>query len=192
MMAREVDHRANNLLAVMQGLLHLTKADTVEAYKNALQGRISALARANSLIAEHRWTDVNLTSLVKEEVAAFEEGDRVRIKGDPLSITPAAAQSLGMMIHELCTNSIKIWRSFGRKGRDCHLLVDGRFGKPDARLGGARRTVGDGTGARGHRQHGDCSRGPSAWRRDIPGVEAYSGSGVDSVFAASFFAARRA
>jgi two-component sensor histidine kinase len=106
-MAREVDHRANNLLAVMQGLLHLTKADSVDAYKSALQGRISALARANSLIAEHRWTDVNLTSLVKEEVAAFEEGGRVRIEGDPLSITPAAAQSLGMMIHELCTNSIK-------------------------------------------------------------------------------------
>jgi two-component sensor histidine kinase len=106
-MAREVDHRANNLLAVMQGLLHLTKADSVADYKEALQGRISALARANSLIAEHRWTDVNLASLVKEEVAAFEEEDRVRIAGAPIAITPAAAQSLGMMVHELCTNSIK-------------------------------------------------------------------------------------
>jgi PAS domain S-box-containing protein len=37
-MAREVDHRANNLLAVMQGLLHLTKADSVEAYKSAHAG----------------------------------------------------------------------------------------------------------------------------------------------------------
>jgi PAS domain S-box-containing protein len=115
-MAREVDHRANNLLAVMQGLLHLTKADSVDAYKTALQGRISALARANSLIAEQRWTDVNLTSLVKEEVAAFEEGERVRIKGEPLSITPAAAQSLGMMIHELCTNSIKYGALSADKG----------------------------------------------------------------------------
>jgi two-component sensor histidine kinase len=105
-MAREVDHRANNLLAVMQGLLHLTKADSVADYKEALQGRISALARANSLIAEQRWTDVNFASLVKEEVAAF-EGDKVRISGDPIAVTPAAAQSLGMMVHELCTNSVK-------------------------------------------------------------------------------------
>ena len=105
-MAREVDHRANNLLAVMQGLLHMTKADDVAGYKAALQGRISALARANSLIAESRWTNVDLASLVAEELAAF-DSNRVRIDGQPIAITPAAAQSLGMMVHELSTNAVK-------------------------------------------------------------------------------------
>jgi two-component sensor histidine kinase len=105
-MAREVDHRANNLLAVMQGLLHLTQADSVAGYKQALQGRISALARANSLIAQHRWTNVNLASLVKEELAAF-EGSRVKICGDAISVSPAAAQSFAMMVHELSTNAVK-------------------------------------------------------------------------------------
>lgn len=112
-MAREVDHRANNLLAVMQGLLHMTKADSVAAYKQALQGRISALARANSLIAESRWTNVNLSSLVAEELAAF-DSDRVQIDGESIAITPAAAQGLGMMVHELSTNALK----YGALSRD--------------------------------------------------------------------------
>jgi PAS domain S-box-containing protein len=106
LMAREVDHRANNILAVMQGLLHLTKGETVEDYKEAIGGRFAALARANSLIAERRWTNVNLRSLVEEEMRAFPHGD-VTIEGEPLEISPASAQCLGMMIHELVTNAIK-------------------------------------------------------------------------------------
>ncbi len=50
----------------MQGLLHLTKAETVQDYKAALSGCFAALARANSLIAESRWANVDLRSLVEE------------------------------------------------------------------------------------------------------------------------------
>jgi len=106
LMAREVDHRANNLLTVMQAVLHLTKSDTVEDYKTKIEGRFAALARANSLIANRRWTNVNLRSLVEEELGAFSRR-QVRIEGDPIEITPTSAQSLGMMIHELCTNAVK-------------------------------------------------------------------------------------
>jgi PAS domain S-box-containing protein len=106
LMAREVDHRANNLLAVMQGLLSLTKADSLVEYKAALEGRFAALARANSLIAERRWTNVNLRSLIEEEMRAF-GGDCVHIEGEPLEVSPPAAQCLAMMIHELSTNAVK-------------------------------------------------------------------------------------
>ena len=106
LMAREVDHRANNLLAVMQGLLRLTRAETVEAYKEALEGRFAALARANSLISQRSWTDVDLHSLVEEELRAF-AGSRVAVEGAPIAIHPTTAQSLGMMIHELATNAVK-------------------------------------------------------------------------------------
>jgi PAS domain S-box-containing protein len=106
LMAREIDHRANNLLAVMQGLVRLTKGDTVEAYRTALEGRFAALARANSLIAERRWTNVNLRSLVEEEMGVF-SGGSVTITGEAVDVSPAAAQALGMVIHELCTNALK-------------------------------------------------------------------------------------
>lgn len=106
LMAREVDHRANNLLAVMHGILHLTKGETIEEYKTALEGRFAALARANSLIAEARWTNVNFRSLVEEELRAFSH-DRVQVSGEAFHISPSAAQSLAMLIHELCTNALK-------------------------------------------------------------------------------------
>ena len=106
LMAREVDHRANNLLAVMQGLLRLTRAETVEEYKEALEGRFAALARANSLISERCWTNVDLRSLVDEELRAF-AGSRIAVEGEPIGIRPTAAQCLGMMIHELATNAVK-------------------------------------------------------------------------------------
>jgi PAS domain S-box-containing protein len=115
LMAREVDHRANNILAVMQGLLHLTKADTVEDFKAAIGGRFAALARANGLIAERRWTEVNLRSLVEEELRAFPHA-RVTIDGEPIDIRPGAAQCLGMMIHELATNAIKYGSLSVREG----------------------------------------------------------------------------
>jgi PAS domain S-box-containing protein len=106
LMAREVDHRANNLLAVMQGLLHLTKADTIEEYRACIEGRFAALARSNSLIAERRWTDVNLRSLIEEEMGAFSNG-QVTIAGEPYDIRSSSAQALAMMVHELCTNAVK-------------------------------------------------------------------------------------
>lgn len=106
LMAREVDHRANNLLAVMQGLLHLTRGETVAEYRTSIEGRFAALARSNSLISERRWTNVNLRSLVEEELGAFSR-EQVRISGDPIDIEPSSAQALAMMIHELCTNAVK-------------------------------------------------------------------------------------
>src|SRR5712672_4704674 len=37
-LAREVDHRAKNLLALVQATVHLTQADTVEEFKAAVEG----------------------------------------------------------------------------------------------------------------------------------------------------------
>jgi PAS domain S-box-containing protein len=119
LMAREVDHRANNLLGVMQGLLHITKGETVDEYRDALRGRFEALSRANSLISERRWTSVDLRALVEEEMGAYR--GQVRIEGDAIEISPPSAQCLGMMIHELATNAVK----YGALSRDTgHVAID--------------------------------------------------------------------
>lgn len=105
-MAREVDHRANNLLAVMQALMHLTTADDLESYRAILSERFASLARTNSLVAKQRWVDIDLGVLVEEEVAAFSIGN-VRIDGPPIPLAPGTAQCFGMIMHELCTNAVK-------------------------------------------------------------------------------------
>ena len=106
LLAREVDHRSNNLLAVIQGMVRLTTADTLDEYRTELEGRIASLGRANSLIAARRWADIDLLSLVEEELAPM-QSDRLSISGDSLKLSPDSAQSLAMVIHELCTNAVK-------------------------------------------------------------------------------------
>lgn len=106
LMAREVSHRANNLLSIIQGFIHLTHGRTVAEYKHALVGRLAAVARANMLTSEERWTLVDLKSLVQEELAACTHAE-IEIDGPNLEINSGPAQSIAMILHELCTNAIK-------------------------------------------------------------------------------------
>jgi hypothetical protein len=71
MLAREVDHRAKNLLAIVHAAVQLTHADTVKDFKAAIEGRLQALSNAHSLLAQSGWAGVNLHSLVVGELAPY-------------------------------------------------------------------------------------------------------------------------
>ena len=109
LLAREVDHRANNLLTVVQGTVQLSQAPTIGALKAVLVGRIAALGRAHQLLSEARWEGADLRRLVEEELLAFSLGEaaRVAIQGPDVALSPAAAQALAMALHELATNAAK-------------------------------------------------------------------------------------
>jgi PAS domain S-box-containing protein len=109
LLTREVDHRANNLLAVVQGAITLSNADTPAALKAVLLGRVSALARAHQLLAGGRWIGADLRRLIEEELHPYAgDGDeRVTIAGEPYALSPAVAQGVAMAVHELATNAVK-------------------------------------------------------------------------------------
>jgi PAS domain S-box-containing protein len=109
LLAREVDHRANNLLAVVQSAISLSRADSAQGLKQALIGRISALARAHQLLAAGRWIGADLRRLVEDELRAFAppEDGRVVVRGEPVELAPQLAQAVAMAIHELATNAVK-------------------------------------------------------------------------------------
>jgi PAS domain S-box-containing protein len=109
LLAQEIDHRAKNLLAVVQSVVQLTRADDIRTFKTAVTGRIQSLARTHGLLAASRWEGADLKQLVCDELAPYDRADagRVSIVGPALQLTPAAAQALALVVHELATNSAK-------------------------------------------------------------------------------------
>ena len=108
-LAREVDHRARNVLAVVQSVFHLTKAETIEDFASAVEGRISALARAHMLLSECRWEGADLRRLLDEELDPYRTGEVERIVtgGPDVLLEPRLAQTIALAIHELATNAAK-------------------------------------------------------------------------------------
>jgi PAS domain S-box-containing protein len=107
LLAREVDHRARNALAVIQSIIRLTRAKSVDEYVQAIEGRIKALARAHTLLSDSRWRGADLGTLVGEELAPYRAGDKVQCGGPDISLQPATAQGLALALHELATNAAK-------------------------------------------------------------------------------------
>jgi PAS domain S-box-containing protein len=107
LLAREVDHRARNALTVIQSIIRLTRAKSVDDYVLAIEGRIKALSRAHTLLSDSRWHGADLGTLVTEELAPYGAGDKIEIRGPDISLLPATAQGLALALHELATNAAK-------------------------------------------------------------------------------------
>jgi PAS domain S-box-containing protein len=120
----EVDHRSNNLLAVIQAMLRLTRADTAEEFQTAFQGRLSALANVQRLFSVSRWTGASLQRIIEEELRPY-GSSRVSIAGRDIRLSPALAQALAVSVHELATNAAKYGSLSGPRGQiDISWQVD--------------------------------------------------------------------
>jgi PAS domain S-box-containing protein len=107
LLAREVDHRAKNALALAQSIVRLTRGDDVKAYIQAVEGRISALARVHTILSLSSWQGAEIGKLVDEELAPYSTGDQIESRGSEIQLQPATAQTLALALHELVTNSAK-------------------------------------------------------------------------------------
>ncbi len=119
LLAREVDHRAKNALAIVQSIVRLTRAESMPAYVAAVEGRITALSRAHTVLSQSRWQGADLTGLVEEELAPYrsDRGDRIEAAGPAVSLQPASAQTLTLALHELATNAVKYGALSSLSGR---------------------------------------------------------------------------
>lgn len=117
LLAREVDHRAKNALALAQSIVRLTRADEVKAYVSAVEGRINALARVHTILSLSSWQGAELSKLIDEELAPYSLGGQIRLTGPEVQLLPATAQTLALALHELFTNSAKYGALSTRSGR---------------------------------------------------------------------------
>jgi PAS domain S-box-containing protein len=118
LLAREVDHRAKNALAVVQAIVRLAKRDTIDDYVTAVEGRIGALAQTHELLSHARWEGADILHLVLEELAPYNDGlQRVTAIGPAVLVSPEDAQTIAMALHELATNAAKYGALSVQSGR---------------------------------------------------------------------------
>ncbi|QPH53285.1 HWE histidine kinase domain-containing protein [Pontivivens ytuae] len=110
LLMREVNHRAKNLLAVAQAIVRLTATNSdPEAFAHDIGQRLQSLSRSQNLIVAGDWTSVPLADLIETQLAHLggSSAGRISFSGPAVELNPAAAQAIGLALHELSTNAIK-------------------------------------------------------------------------------------
>jgi two-component sensor histidine kinase len=79
----------------------------MHSFVRAIEGRVAALARAQTLLAEEHWYGADLRALLRGELAPFLAGQRADLDGPRVSLPAGMVQPLAMVAHELATNAVK-------------------------------------------------------------------------------------
>jgi len=108
----ELQHRTRNLLSVVQSVANQTlrSSRSIEAFGSQFGSRLRALSRVQGLLARVEDQRIDLHGLVMAELTAHVDKDdtgRVIAAGPAVALPPAAAQALGLALHELATNAVK-------------------------------------------------------------------------------------
>lgn len=111
----EVDHRAMNALALVQGIVSLARADSEKVQLLAIQRRVNSLARAHQLLADQRWRGVSLHAILGGEIGK-KHGQRITMQGDHVTLAPHVVQPWALVIHELFSNAELHGALAGAKG----------------------------------------------------------------------------
>jgi PAS domain S-box-containing protein len=103
----ELNHRSKNLLAIVQGIVGQTFKRTDRTAREALEGRLAALAAAHSVLTQRNWEPAPLRQIVEDSVKPHAGPAAVRIEGPDLMLAPKTAVSMALAFHELATNAVK-------------------------------------------------------------------------------------
>ncbi len=116
LLAGEMSHRVKNLLTIATGLTAITSrsAKTTEDMARELTERLTALGRAHDLVRplpNGQGDAALLGDLLSVLLAPYDElgafKGRIRVAVERMGVGEAAATGLGLVIHELATNSMK-------------------------------------------------------------------------------------
>jgi len=106
-LVREIQHRSNNLLAVIQAIANRSFSgdSSLTEAKKAFEARLQALARTYQQLTDANWAGLDLSEIVRLELQPFSE--RAVVEGSKVSLDPKHAQNFALALHELATNAAK-------------------------------------------------------------------------------------
>jgi PAS domain S-box-containing protein len=109
LLMREISHRAKNMLSLVQAIARQTAARDTGDFMERFIERIQALAANQDLLVRNEWQGVDVGDLVHAQLARFPDhvGSRIKVHGLPVCLNAAAAQAIGLALHELATNAGK-------------------------------------------------------------------------------------
>jgi PAS domain S-box-containing protein len=109
LLMREVNHRAKNMLSLAQSIARQTAFHNPEDFIERFTDRIQALAANQDLLVRTEWQGVDVEDLARAQLAHFADllGLRITVRGPTVRLNAAAAQAIGLALHELSTNASK-------------------------------------------------------------------------------------
>ncbi|WP_199902593.1 chemotaxis protein CheB [Azospirillum sp. B4] len=130
----ELRHRVGNTLAVVQSLARQTlrTSGSNDRFVDLFEGRLTAMARAHTLLVDGHWEGAELTALARVQLAAYMGADpqRLRLEGEAVLLPPHLATPFGLVLHELATNAAKYGAFSTAGGR---VLLSWTRGERDGR-----------------------------------------------------------
>jgi PAS domain S-box-containing protein len=109
LLMREINHRAKNMLSLVHAIARQTAAREPRDFIGRFTERIQALGANQDLLIRNKWHGVDVEDLVRTQLAHFADlpGSRIAADGPKLCLNAAAAQAIGLAMHELATNAGK-------------------------------------------------------------------------------------
>jgi PAS domain S-box-containing protein len=137
LLIHELNHRVKNTLATVQSIAAQTlrNAGTMQDAKEALEGRLMALARAHDVLTTESWEGAELKDIVAQALAPYRSfgEDRLTIAGPKVRLSPRIALALSMALQELTTNAVKHGALSNATGK-VHVVWDVERTEPGSRL----------------------------------------------------------
>ncbi len=108
LLMREARHRVKNILGIVLTIARQTA--TREPGRSAVfTERIRALAATQDLLIQSEWRGTDVDDLVRAQLAHLADffESRIAVRGPKVHLNAAAAQAVGLALHELATNAGK-------------------------------------------------------------------------------------
>jgi PAS domain S-box-containing protein len=110
LLLNELNHRVKNTLASVQAIAQQTLSHTRNPteFVASFAGRLRSLARVHAMLSSTTWQGADLRELIRDQLLSGPvDESRLNVWGPSLHLEAHAALHLGMVLHELGTNSCK-------------------------------------------------------------------------------------